>query len=509
MNNEQKSSVLIIDDNIDNLKVLFISLEKANFKVLIAEKGESALKRIKYLKPDIILLDVIMPDMNGFEVCRRLKANEESKNIPVIFMTALTDTVDKLKGFEVGGVDYIIKPVQVEEVLVRINTHLTIQRLQNQLLQQNEQLKQEIVKRQHVEDELRKFYRAVEQTANAIVITDINGSIEFVNPAFSFQTGYSPAEVIGKNPRILSSGKQSRDFYQKMWYTLNSGAVWKDEILNKRQNGELYWALQTISPIKDQDGKTTHYLAIQENITKRKQVAEQLRKFSSAIEQSANIIVITDADGTIEFVNPAFSIKTGYSYAEAIGQTPSFLKSGKQKTEFYKNLWFTISHGKVWQGEMHNKHKNGELYWEFITISPIKNALGKTTNYVAIKEDITERKRIEETLRQNEERMRRYFEQPLIGMATCSLSKEILEVNDKFCEMLGYTREELVPHQNLANLSHPVDLASSAELFNCVIAGERDSFLQDKRYNGRSSPLNKPKWKPKPPTTQKLPFLPT
>jgi PAS domain S-box-containing protein len=286
MNNKQKSSVLIIDDTLGNLKVLFNYLEKANFKVLIAEKGESGLKRLKYLKPDLILLDVIMPDMDGFEVCRRLKANEESKDIPVIFMTALNETVDKVKGFELGAVDYITKPVQVEEVLARINTHLTLRHLQKSLLQKNEQLKQEIINCLHVKDELRKFSRAVEQSGNAIIITDINGKIEFVNPAFTIKTGYSPAEAIGKNPRILNSGKQSSDFYQKMWNTLNRGEVWKDEILNKRKNGEVYWALETISPIKDKEGKTTHYLAIQEDITERKQAETKLQQAKKFAEQA-------------------------------------------------------------------------------------------------------------------------------------------------------------------------------------------------------------------------------
>ena len=154
MNNKHR--VLIVDDNPDNLSVLFDSLRQSNFKVLIAESGEVVIKRIKYLKPDIILLDIMMPEMDGFETCRRLKANSESKNIPIIFMSALTDTVDKVKGFELGAVDYITKPVQVEEVLARLNTHLTINNLQLQLNQQNAQLKQEINKRIIAENHLSK-----------------------------------------------------------------------------------------------------------------------------------------------------------------------------------------------------------------------------------------------------------------------------------------------------------------------------------------------------------------
>jgi len=139
--NLNQNKVLVVDDNPNTLSLLFDALEEAQFKVLIAEDGKSVLKRIKYLKPDIILLDIMMPEMDGFETCEHLKANEDSKNIPIIFMSALTDTVDKVKGFKIGAVDFITKPVQLDEVLVRLNTHLSIHNLQNQLIQQNAELK--------------------------------------------------------------------------------------------------------------------------------------------------------------------------------------------------------------------------------------------------------------------------------------------------------------------------------------------------------------------------------
>jgi signal transduction histidine kinase len=165
--NVDKNKVLVVDDNPNTLSLLFDALEEAQFKVLIAEDGKSVLKRIKYLKPDIILLDVMMPEMDGFETCQHLKANEYSKNIPVIFMTALTDTVDKVKGFEIGAVDYITKPIQVDEVLVRLKTHLTIHNLQNKLIEHNEQLKQEISKREKIEIELIKSKELAESANHA------------------------------------------------------------------------------------------------------------------------------------------------------------------------------------------------------------------------------------------------------------------------------------------------------------------------------------------------------
>ncbi|NEP42679.1 MAG: response regulator [Okeania sp. SIO2H7] len=140
MERERKNIILIVDDNPTNLGALFKFLSDSGFKVLVAVDGESAIEQIEYVRPDLILLDVMMPGIDGFETCRRLKANSKMQDIPVIFLTALSDTVDKVKGFSIGGVDYMTKPVNQEEILSRIKTHLTISSLQSQLQQKNQEL---------------------------------------------------------------------------------------------------------------------------------------------------------------------------------------------------------------------------------------------------------------------------------------------------------------------------------------------------------------------------------
>lgn len=122
--NPRDYNILIVDDTPANLKMMVEYLEQCGFGTRMTRSGENALKRVQYDPPDLILLDVLMPDMDGFETCRRLKASTSTKNIPVIFMTALTNTEDKIKGFEVGAVDYVSKPLNQEEVLARITTHL-------------------------------------------------------------------------------------------------------------------------------------------------------------------------------------------------------------------------------------------------------------------------------------------------------------------------------------------------------------------------------------------------
>jgi len=135
-----KKTILVVDDTPTNISILFSALRKSNFRVLISINGADAVKKAEYVRPDLILLDVMMPEMNGFEACRILKSQESTQDIPIIFMTALTDTLDKVKGFELGAADYITKPFQYEEVLVRINLHLTLKEQRENLEKKQREL---------------------------------------------------------------------------------------------------------------------------------------------------------------------------------------------------------------------------------------------------------------------------------------------------------------------------------------------------------------------------------
>ena len=154
-------TILIVDDTPANLGVVVESLEGYGLRVVIAQDGEEGLQRADFAQPDLILLDVMMPGMDGFETCRRLKARPGTRDIPVIFMTALAETKDKVTGFEAGAVDYVTKPLQVEEVIARVNTHLSLHAMQQQLEAQNTRLQQEIVERTQAE-------RALEQTVREL-----------------------------------------------------------------------------------------------------------------------------------------------------------------------------------------------------------------------------------------------------------------------------------------------------------------------------------------------------
>ena len=175
-----RATLLLVDDQIEAFQALIVFLEQSGFRIVIAKDGRTALQRAEKIRPDLILLDVLMPAPDGFETCRRLKQLDALKETPIIFMTGLSETLDKVKGFDVGGVDYLTKPVQHGEVLARINTHLTNARLRRQL-----------------REEKLRFQTLTEATFEGILLHQ-EGMILEVNPALEAMFGYSHSEVSGK-----------------------------------------------------------------------------------------------------------------------------------------------------------------------------------------------------------------------------------------------------------------------------------------------------------------------
>ena len=233
--------------------------------------------------------------------------------------------------------------------------------------------------------------------------------------------------------------------------------------------------------IRDAANRPIRLIGTSMDITERKQAEEELKKLSQAVEQSPASVVITDLRGTIQYVNSKFCEVTGYTIEEALGQNPRILKSGHTPSEVYRELWKTIKAGYEWRGEFQNKKKNGELYWESATISPLKSSDGSTAHYLAVKEDVTERKQMEESIREKEARFRGYFEHSQVGMAVTSPTKGWLEANDQLQKMLGYTLDEL-RQITWVELTHPDDLDADAKQFERMLAGEIDNYTLDKRF---------------------------
>ncbi len=257
----------------------------------------------------------------------------------------------------------------------------------------------DITESKRTELQLRKLYRALEQSPTSVVITDTKGDIEYVNPKFEEITGYAAAEVLGQNPRILKSGDKSPEQYKELWDTIKAGKVWRGKFHNKRKDGEIFWEAASISPVRDSDGAVTHFIAIKEDITAQKRAEDQLRMNATVFETTTEGIMVTDADNRIKTVNPAFTRITGYLPEEVIGRNPSLLGSGRHGPELFDAMWSSLRQKGHWSGEIWNRHKDGTVFPEWMSLAAIRHNGSPVQEYVAVFSDITQRKQDEEQIR--------------------------------------------------------------------------------------------------------------
>ncbi len=242
-----KADILVIDDTPKNLHLLSTMLTERGYKVRSVTKGMTGLRGAIAAPPDLILLDINMPQMNGYQVCEQLKSHEITRDIPVIFISALGDVLDKVKAFDVGGVDFITKPFQIEEVLARIQTHLTLRRLQQKQQAQNLQLQREIDERRRAEETFEKAFLAC---PSPIAITTLSeGTFLAVNPSFLRMSDYTQAEVIGQTAADLQLWR-SPDLYQQAIAQVAEGKpIYSQELDCQTRRGELRTVLVSIERI--------------------------------------------------------------------------------------------------------------------------------------------------------------------------------------------------------------------------------------------------------------------
>ncbi len=266
-----KADILAIDDTPENLALLSQMLTEKGYKVRSVTKGSTALRGAKAAPPDLILLDVKMPEMNGYDVCQQLKNDARTRNIPVIFISALGDVFDKVKAFQVGGVDYITKPFQVEEVLARLDTHLTIRNLQIQLQTQNARLQQEIAEKTAAEDKFAKAFRAC---PNPIAIATVaQGRFIEVNQSFLQMSGYTQSEVVGQTIKQIYSQSALEIYIQTLNKSQSRGFVRNQELEFRTKSGQTKTVLLSLELIELGGTKCT--LQIMNDITERKRLENE------------------------------------------------------------------------------------------------------------------------------------------------------------------------------------------------------------------------------------------
>jgi PAS domain S-box-containing protein len=286
--------ILLVDDRPGNLTALEALLGDLGLELTRALSGNEALRLTLKQEFALVLLDVQMPDMDGFETAELLRANPKTRHLPIIFVTAgMKDDHYRFKGYEAGAVDYLLKPIEPLALRSKVLMFSDLYQ-QRKDLELREALLESLVEQRtralrESEAALRQVSRAVEQSPAIILITDLEGRIQYVNPKFTEVTGYTPEEALGQNPRVLKSGELAPDLYADLWKTITAGQVWEGNFHNRKKNGDLFWEHATISPIRDENGAITSFVAVKEDTTFRRQAEAERLQWEREIQHAQKL----------------------------------------------------------------------------------------------------------------------------------------------------------------------------------------------------------------------------
>jgi PAS domain S-box-containing protein len=302
---------------------------------------------------------------------------------------------------------------------------------------------------------------AVEQAADSFVMTDCDGRILYVNPAFTAMTGYASREVVGQNPRILKSGHHSRAFYEQMWSTIRSGQVWQGVVTNRRKDGEFYDEEMQIAPVRDLNGATMGYVAIKHDVTERRKAEETQAFLAAIVDNSEDSIISSSPEGKIITFNRGAEAIFGYTAGEVIGRHMSMLVPPERVAGLERLAEILRQGGTFSQYEGFCQNKSGQVIPASVTGFPIKNSAGEIIAISNILRDITGRKKAEQALRESEDRFRVMADGCPTPMWVTDAEGGIQFTNRTFREFCGVPHES-VEGQQWRLLIHPDDMQEFA-----------------------------------------------
>lgn len=579
--------ILVIDDDEGSRRMTAMMLSKSGYDVTEAANGRSGLNLAREQLPDLVLSDVNMEGLDGYDFLQQLRSLPATSSIPVILMTGAPDEQTVRHGMVLGADDYLAKPLEVQSLLetirVRLERQQTIQRRakeQEQLLLEilsateslvavisagtsrltylnqagrrmlgirddeditglrlgdfqapgeidepngglapNNQtqitwtgesaflsrdgrrvpvskqvlahyspggwvshlsiIASDISERKQMEAALRdsenRHRELINSLGEGIVFSDADLNLTFANPAAGEIFGLSAKDLVGRNIReFLSESEASKAVLERQVLLRKQGQQSTYELEIVPIGGGARQLLVTATPRIYSD-RYQGTFAVFRDITERKQADQQLRLQTSALEAAANSIVITDRAGHMLWINSAFTRLTGYSMAEVVGKTPALLKSGKHDRTYYARLWDTITRGDTWHGELINRRKDGSLYHEEMTIAPVRGADGEIANFIAVKQEISDRKKFEEELARERDLLQ----------ALMNNLPDYIYFKDASCR---FTRTNLA-HARHLGLRNPEEAIGKTDIDFGSVRQARQNLVDERRLLATGEPI--------------------
>jgi len=378
---EQQYRILILEDLPTDARLAEYEIRKVlrNFLTHVVETENAFLFELEHFKPHIVVSDYMLPSFNGLKALHLVQ--KISPEVPVIILTGSMNEDTAVDCMKAGATDYVIKE--------------HIKRLGQSILNAIEQQKikhEKLVAQQLLQQSEAKYRYMFSNSPQPMWIFDVE-TLAFleVNAAAVRHYGYSVEEFLSMTNKNIHPEEEITSLLNDIKLA-EKNDNYRGEWKHRKKNGEIIFVEITSFSV-DYNGREARHVVVND-ITERHLAERQIKLLNRAIEQSPVSVVITNPAGEIQYVNPKFTELTGYGYEEVFGKNPNILKSGEYSPEFYQKLWKTILSGQLWRGEIHNKKKSDELYWESEVIAPIINQNGEIINFVAIKEDISEKKKM-------------------------------------------------------------------------------------------------------------------
>lgn len=387
---EKQLRFLILEDLDTDAELMIDELNRAEFNFVHrrVENEKDFVKELKNFKPDLVLSDYSLPTFTGMEGLKIVR--KDFPYIPVIIVTGSINEETAVACMKAGASDYVLK-----DHLVHLPSAV------NQTLEKIKLEKEKLEALNALQKSEMHFRSVWENSADGMRLTDKDGNVVSVNRAFCKLVEMDESELVNQPFNIIyNQSKENQSGIEKYKQRFKNKSV--DKYLERKMtfsSGKTV-DLEISSSFIETDDSNPLLFSIFRDVSERKKAEAEIRKLSMVVEQSPISIIITDTDGNIQYVNPEFCSLTGYTKKEVYGKNPNILKSGEHGKSFYKELWDTITAGNIWKGEIHNKKKNGDLFWEDAIISPLFNEENQISHFIALKEDITRNKELAEQLHQ-------------------------------------------------------------------------------------------------------------
>ena len=487
------ADILVVDDTVASLRLLTEMLSEAGYRVRPAERPHAALQSALAHPPSLILLDVRMPEMSGFTLCRRLKQHEQTAEIPVIFVSALQDVEDRVSGFEAGGVDFVSKPFQEAEVLARVKTHLQLRAMQHslealvlqrtgELRQANEALRQEVAERRAAEiaalENEEKFRALFDHGGYAMsVATGDSGRIIEANQSWVSLFGFDEAHEVIDQPAMDFVAPHARQRIAGTARSLDAGSPVPMTLMTEglRKDNSLFYMELGMSVFEI--GGERYTVRMINDVTDRVEAEQRLRtsemRFRATFEQAAVGIAHVAPNGQFLRVNQRFCEIVGYTHEEMLTHTFQDITHRDDlriDLDAVRQLLSGLTQN--YAIEKRYYRKDGVTVWVNLTVSLLRTATGEPDYFVSVIEDITERKRLQE-----ERDHILTLSQDLISIV--GMDGLFKYVNPAWESMLGFRRHELIGKRFL-NFVHPDDYEESEAEAEKLAAGHLTSNFENR-----------------------------